>query len=438
MKAKINERIFPFSISLLTHPKENKFFLISFIFLPFFLFPSSFHFQPVTKVMISGLSGYTAHDTDVKNAFLKGYASYDSSAFLGQVDLHLDNDANSALVYANQNNYQLVVRSYTGINSAIDDSAKKYPKVLLLMPAGSNGFNWVCNLDIPNSAVISTGAGLDKLVTGYKVEFFDIDPVTNSNLSSFSNGYIAGQIAFIANHLKITPQQARTIARKNASLGDQTTSYVQYGKINLAQAIETSTPPPATVISSFTGSVNKYLVTIKWNTSQEYNLKGWYLERADLSKKILGSKTAPWVSQRFVKGIGSSSTIQEYSCFDLNVFNGIVQYRLKQINLDDSFNYSDTLEVNTKTNALRKFFLGNFPNPFNPVTNIEFSVSEPGHYTLKVYNVVGQEVATLVENQLADGSYSVTFDATKLASGMYIYTLSGNNQFVSKKMILTK
>ena len=80
----------------------------------------------------------------------------------------------------------------------------------------------------------------------------------------------------------------------------------------------------------------------------------------------------------------------------------------------------------------------NYPNPFNPSTNIEFVVPNAGMYSLKVYNTLGQEVANLVESELASGIHKVTFDASRLASGMYIYKLSGNNVNVSKKMILMK
>jgi len=80
----------------------------------------------------------------------------------------------------------------------------------------------------------------------------------------------------------------------------------------------------------------------------------------------------------------------------------------------------------------------NYPNPFNPSTTIEFVVPQAGMYSLKVYNTLGQEVANLVENELASGLHKVTFDASRLASGMYIYKLSGNNVNVSKKMILMK
>ncbi len=80
----------------------------------------------------------------------------------------------------------------------------------------------------------------------------------------------------------------------------------------------------------------------------------------------------------------------------------------------------------------------NYPNPFNPSTTIQFVVPEAGMYSLKVYNVLGEEVANLINNQLASGLHKVNFDASRLASGMYIYKLSGNNVNISKKMILMK
>jgi hypothetical protein len=80
----------------------------------------------------------------------------------------------------------------------------------------------------------------------------------------------------------------------------------------------------------------------------------------------------------------------------------------------------------------------NYPNPFNPTTEIKFSILESGFVTLKVYDLLGKEVATLVDENLQNGGYVVTFDASDLASGTYIYTLSVNGSRISKKMLLLK
>ena len=80
----------------------------------------------------------------------------------------------------------------------------------------------------------------------------------------------------------------------------------------------------------------------------------------------------------------------------------------------------------------------NYPNPFNPATTIRFAVPEAGSYSLRVYDILGQEVATLIDGQLNVGIHKVNFDASRLASGMYIYKLTGNNVNLTKKMILMK
>ncbi|MBN1300517.1 MAG: T9SS type A sorting domain-containing protein [Melioribacteraceae bacterium] len=80
----------------------------------------------------------------------------------------------------------------------------------------------------------------------------------------------------------------------------------------------------------------------------------------------------------------------------------------------------------------------NYPNPFNPTTTINFSLPEASNISLKVYNALGQEVATLVNGFRTAQSYEVSFDASHLASGVYVYTLQGDNYSLSKKMILMK
>jgi hypothetical protein len=80
----------------------------------------------------------------------------------------------------------------------------------------------------------------------------------------------------------------------------------------------------------------------------------------------------------------------------------------------------------------------NYPNPFNPSTEIQFSVPKAGLTTLTVYDILGREVATLVNENLKSGSYKTTLDATRLSSGTYIYTLSSNGARISKKMMLLK
>ena len=80
----------------------------------------------------------------------------------------------------------------------------------------------------------------------------------------------------------------------------------------------------------------------------------------------------------------------------------------------------------------------NYPNPFNPTTNINFSVPSQGQYSLRVFNILGKEVTTLVNGEFNAGSYEAIFDASNLSSGIYFYSLTGNNVNITKKMILMK
>ena len=113
----------------------------------------------------------------------------------------------------------------------------------------------------------------------------------------------------------------------------------------------------------------------------------------------------------------------------------------KQKNAEsNSLANNDALDSNLGTETLpTEFSLNqNYPNPFNPSTVIRFGIPEAGFYTLRVYNTLGQEVASLVNGQLQRGNYNINFDASRLATGVYIYNIRGNNVNISRKMILMK
>jgi hypothetical protein len=80
----------------------------------------------------------------------------------------------------------------------------------------------------------------------------------------------------------------------------------------------------------------------------------------------------------------------------------------------------------------------NYPNPFNPNTNIKYQLSKPGIVTLKVYDILGNEVVSLVNGYQNPGAYSINFNASKLASGIYFYRIRSNDFISTKKMIVLK
>lgn len=169
-------------------------------------------------------------------------------------------------------------------------------------------------------------------------------------------------------------------------------------------------------------------VILNWITATEKNNLGFEVER-----KVYGS----WESLGFVEGNGTSSQPKSYQFIDNNINSGNYTYRLKQIDFNGTFTYSNEVEI--EIHAPVQFSLEqNYPNPFNPTTQIKYSTSEDGFVSLRVYNLLGQQVAELVNRMVKSGNYNTTFDASSLASGIYYYKLQAGNNLLVKKMILIK
>jgi Secretion system C-terminal sorting domain len=197
-------------------------------------------------------------------------------------------------------------------------------------------------------------------------------------------------------------------------------------------------------LTSFSAKVINNRVELNWQTATEVNNYGFEIERLQNSK-IAGLQN--WEKVGFVKGNGNSNSPKEYSFVDNNSLSGKVDYRLKQIDNDGSFKYSQIVEASFMKPD--KFELSqNYPNPFNPGTTIKYSVANAGFVTMKLYNIVGEEVATLVNEEESAGYYKVEFsakggsasggNASNLASGIYFYTLTAGNFRETKKLVLLK
>ncbi len=182
-------------------------------------------------------------------------------------------------------------------------------------------------------------------------------------------------------------------------------------------------------LTSFVGSVNGNSVNLNWTTATEINNSGF-----DVEKK---STNSDWHKIGFVSGNGTTTEKQSYSYTDRNLAEGKYNYRLRQVDFDGSFEYSSAIEVLVVTPD--KFELvQNFPNPFNPTTSISFSLPQAGNVKLAVYNLLGQEVQTLVNGFKEQGTHSVTFEAKNLNSGIYLYKLEANGFSSVRKMTLLK
>jgi len=185
--------------------------------------------------------------------------------------------------------------------------------------------------------------------------------------------------------------------------------------------------------TAFNASANENTVTLNWATATETNNRGFEVER---------KSTGDYQTVGFVQGNGTTTERQNYSFVDTDLNEGTYTYRLKQIDFDGTTDYSDLVEV--IVSVPKVFSLEqNYPNPFNPSTKINFSLAVDSKVSLKVFDVLGQEVMTLVNGQIAAGRHDVQFNASGLNSGVYFYRIDatgvdGNNFSSVKKMILTK
>lgn len=210
------------------------------------------------------------------------------------------------------------------------------------------------------------------------------------------------------------------------------------------------TPLPITLIS-FTGTfINGNHERLHWATLSEISNYGFFVQR----KSPTDTGWAELLNS-FVSGHGTILEPHEYSFVDSAVSAGQWMYRLKQVDLDGTIHYTEPITIEMVTSVLEdniptEVALGqNYPNPFNPTTAISYQLPAVSFVSLKVYNLLGQEVATLVDDEKPMGRHTVVWNGrvtggNHAASGVYVYRLevrprAGGDAFVStKRMMLMK
>ena len=210
----------------------------------------------------------------------------------------------------------------------------------------------------------------------------------------------------------------------------------------LALEFSTNSSALPVELTSFSASVNDGIVTLNWATATEVNNYGFEIERKAILNPPDGGKNIQWERIGFVEGHGNSNSPKQYSYSDNTAVSGKYYYRLKQLDNDGTFEYSDAVEVDL--GGPTEFSLSqNYPNPFNPSTKIKFEIPAQARndnmlVTLKIYDVLGNEVATLVNGEKPAGTYEVDFNASQLTSGVYFYKLQAGAFVQTKKMILLR
>ncbi len=198
-------------------------------------------------------------------------------------------------------------------------------------------------------------------------------------------------------------------------------------------------------LATFTASVNTGQVTLNWKTATEVNNYGFEILRRfapqndSHSDPDLSGEESQWEKIGFVEGAGNSNTPKEYTFIDnSSAATTTLSYRLKQIDLDGKYSYSKEITVELSTIPEEFSLSQNYPNPFNPTTTIEFSLPNESDVMLKVYNLLGQEVATLLSGQMKAGYHKVKFDASGISSGIYFYKIQAGDFSAVKKLMLLK
>ena len=183
-------------------------------------------------------------------------------------------------------------------------------------------------------------------------------------------------------------------------------------------------------LSSFVSSINGSNVTLNWSTASEINNSGFDIERSSVS--------GTWSKVGNVTGNGTSATTHSYTFTDRNLASGNYSYRLKQVDFNGNFEYHNLSNEVIVGIPVKYDLSQNYPNPFNPSTKINYALPTDGQVSIKIFDMAGKEVMSLVNEVKTAGYYSVNFNASNLSSGIYFYSLSAADFTATKKMMLVK
>ncbi|HEX7358083.1 MAG TPA: S8/S53 family peptidase, partial [Ignavibacteriaceae bacterium] len=246
--------------------------------------------------------------------------------------------------------------------------------------------------------------------------------------TSFSCPLAAGVCALILQkNPSLTPMEVLDALRSTATRSNNPDNQYGWGIINALNAINLI--PLPVELTSFSANYLDGVVKLKWVTATETNNYGFEVERK--------TDNSNYESIGFVQGGGSSTNRLTYNFVDNNLLSNKYYYRLKQVDFDGSVEYSN--EVQVEIDGLNDFKLyQNYPNPFNPSTNIKYTIPKNSFVKITLHDILGNEIRTLVNQNVQPGTFQVTLDGSGLASGMYFVRLSAENIERTLKISLIK
>jgi len=181
-------------------------------------------------------------------------------------------------------------------------------------------------------------------------------------------------------------------------------------------------------------------VRLDWTTLTETNNYGF-----EVQKSLTSATAFETIPNSFIPGQGTTVEPHHYSYIDETSIAGTWYYRLKQMDLDGTIHYSEPIQIDVLTGVDNErgtatgFTLAqNYPNPFNPSTSIAYSIPSTQHVTLRVYDLLGKEVANLVDAIQRAGTHVITWDASGVAGGVYFYRLTSGSTVETRSLVLLK
>ncbi len=330
--------------------------------------------------------------------------------------------------------YSFLVNVTTGTEGYfihLGNSATAFAARVYVKPSSTTG---KINFGISNTSTASyatTPTDFDLLTTYLVIVKYNVSTTGEASLWVLSSGVPASELAAGIPEHTTSGTGIATIERICLRQYIVTQNIIVDG---IRVATEWTQAPLPVELTSFSASVVGNAVKLNWRTETEVNNYGFDVERKVGS---LQSTVSNYEKVGFVNGNGNSNSPKSYSFEDKNVTAGKYSYRLKQIDNDGQFEYSKSIEVDF--GAPKKFELSqNYPNPFNPITTISFNLPEAGNVKLTVFNILGQELKTLVNEFKESGVHTINFDASELNSGMYIYKIEAGTFVQTRKMTLVK
>ncbi|MBK7379299.1 MAG: T9SS type A sorting domain-containing protein [Ignavibacteriales bacterium] len=409
----------------------------------------------VELLFIDSLTGFIGGSNAIYKTIDGGDSWYTTNGTTGAGKIFFINETkgwaiHSGTIYITTNTgenwtaqHTLPADSYTGI--FFIDSLNGWATSTYIWQTTDGGVNWVERTDIP--AVFCNGVYFFDLQKGwilaenklYKTNNgglnWSLDPqiytyTTDFGIISKTHFIITGSNIYETVDTGQVWQNITSYVGTLFSRLNSPTAYLAFaiGPFGLVlQYLDTSYVPVE--LSSFYGSYISNNIELKWTTETELNNSGFEILRStDLTN---------WETIGFVPGRGTTTSKSNYTFYDSDLIGNHFFYKLKQIDFDGSYSFSEIIRIEIQINNYS--LSQNYPNPSNPKTRITFSIAEKTNVKINLYSITGELIKELVDEEKENGIYQIDVDLNNYSSGMYFYRMTTNSGYTAtKKLILLK